>query len=104
MTIREEIELLCDNAREASGKLALLSADDKNKILLQIANAIEKNTDKRYTVRLTAERADGMLMDVSLTVNSEAEAREIAENFERRPESVYRGLLLSATGRIEYLK
>lgn len=65
---------------------------------------VEKNADKRYTVKLTAERDDGVFMDVSITLNSEAEAREIAENFEHRPESVYRGLLLSATGRIEYLK
>lgn len=45
MTIREEIELLCDNAREAAGKLALLSTNDKNKVLLEIADAIQRNTD-----------------------------------------------------------
>ena len=65
---------------------------------------IEKTSDKRFSVNLRAERKNDVLMDVTLNVNSEAEAREIKENFDRRPESVYRGLLLSATGRIEYLK
>lgn len=46
MTIREEIEMLCDNAGEAASKLALLNTDTKNKMLLYIAEAIEKNTDK----------------------------------------------------------
>jgi len=65
---------------------------------------VEKMSDKRYSVRLTAERDGGLLMDINLTVNSEMEALEIKENFDRRPESVYRGLLLSATGRLDYLK
>lgn len=65
---------------------------------------IEQNADKRYVVSLVAERDGGVIMDVKLTVNSELEANEIKSNFDARPESVYRGLLLSATGRIEYLK
>ena len=46
MTIREEIEILCDNAREAASKLALLDTAAKNELLLRIANAIEENSDK----------------------------------------------------------
>lgn len=53
MTIREEIEILCDNAAEAASKLALLSTDAKNQALLRIADAIEKNTDKLMEANAT---------------------------------------------------
>jgi hypothetical protein len=42
-------------------------------------------------------------MKTSLTVNSKAEAEQIKNNYEQKPDGVYRGVLFSATGRIEYL-
>ena len=45
----------------------------------------------------------GELMKTSLTVNSLAEAEQIKRNYEAKPDGVYRGILFSATGKIEYL-
>jgi hypothetical protein len=54
-------------------------------------------------VTLEANDKWGELMRTSLTVNSLAEAEQIKRNFEAKPDGVYRGVLFSATGRIEYL-
>ena len=43
MTLREEIELLCTNAREAACKLALADTDSKNRVLIRIAELLEQN-------------------------------------------------------------
>jgi hypothetical protein len=43
------------------------------------------------------------IMSASLTVNSLAEAEMIKKNFESKPDGVYRGILFSATGRLEYI-
>ena len=54
---------------------------------------------------MTLEAHDrfGELMQTSLTVNSLAEAEQIKKNYEAKPDGVYRGILFSATGKIEYL-
>ncbi len=54
MTLREEIELLCINAGDASRKLALADTDTKNRILLRIAELLEANIE----LLLTANRRD----------------------------------------------
>ena len=64
---------------------------------------IEKTESGRYRVTLEAFDRYGELMSTSLTVNSLAEAEQIKKNFESKPDGVYRGVLFSATGRIEYL-
>ena len=46
MTLHEEIKLLCENAAAASASLALASTDNKNKLLIKIAEALKDNTDK----------------------------------------------------------
>ncbi len=46
MTIREEIQTLCDNAGAAAASLALADTKTKNDALLAIADAIEKNADR----------------------------------------------------------
>ena len=46
MTVREEIEILCNNASEASGKLALLDTTTKNRLLISIADALSAEQDK----------------------------------------------------------
>lgn len=46
MTVREEIQILCDNAKEASGKLALADTATKNAALLRIADALVADCDK----------------------------------------------------------
>lgn len=64
---------------------------------------IEETEAKRYRVVLEAYDRYGDIMKTSLTVNSYAEAEQIKKNFEAKPDGVYRGVLFSATGRIEYL-
>ena len=64
---------------------------------------IEATENGRHKVTLEAHDSYGELMKTSLTVNSYAEAEQIKKNFESKPDGVYRGVLFSATGRIEYL-
>lgn len=64
--------------------------------------SISERADKRFVVTLSVENSEGPLMSASLTVKSLPEAELIKNNFEARPESIYRGLLFSATGRMEY--
>ena len=45
MSIREEVELLCINAKNASSKLGLISTEKKNEILLKIAEYLKKDED-----------------------------------------------------------
>ena len=68
-----------------------------------IRSYIEQTDTKRYRVTLEAHDALGEIMSTSLTVTSRAEAEAIKHNFETKPDGVYRGVLFSATGRIEYL-
>ncbi|MBQ9112359.1 MAG: glutamate-5-semialdehyde dehydrogenase [Clostridia bacterium] len=46
MTVREEIEILCENASAAAAQLALADTDSKNGALLAIAAALMENTAK----------------------------------------------------------
>jgi hypothetical protein len=64
---------------------------------------VEETETKRFRVTLEAYDRYGDIMKTSLTVNSRAEAEQIKRNFESKPDGVYRGVLFSATGRIEYL-
>ena len=64
---------------------------------------VERTESGRFRVTLEANDRYGDLMRTSLTVNSLAEAEQIKKNFESKPDGVYRGVLFSATGRIEYL-
>ena len=68
-----------------------------------IRSHIEKTENGRYRITLEAFDRYGELMTTSLVVNSLAEAEQIRRNFESKPDGVYRGVLFSATGRIEYL-
>ena len=63
---------------------------------------IKERDDRRFVVTLTASDGEGELMKMSLTVKSRSEAERIAANYEARPESIYRGFLVSATGLMEY--
>jgi len=64
---------------------------------------VEQTESKRFRVTLEAYDRYGDIMKTSLTVNSLSEAEQIKRNFESKPDGVYRGVLFSATGRIEYL-
>lgn len=64
---------------------------------------IEKTASGRYRVTLESSDREGEIMKTSLTVTTLAEAEAIKKNFEQRPTAVYRGILFSATGRIDYV-
>ena len=69
---------------------------------VKTSSSITKREDNRYVVTLSASDGEGELMNMSLTVKSRAEAERIASNYESRPEKIYRGFLVSATGYMEY--
>ncbi len=64
---------------------------------------VEELPTKRFKVTMEAFDIEGEIMCASLTVSSRAEAEMIKKNFETKPDGVYRGVLFSATGRIEYI-
>ena len=57
----------------------------------------------RYRVTLTASDSVGKLLSCELVVNSREEAENIKNNYTAKPDAVYRGILFSATGRLEFL-
>ena len=69
----------------------------------RIATSITETETHRFKVTLEARDAQGEIMSTSLTVNSRSEAEKIRKTFETKPDIVYRGILFSATGRLEYL-
>ncbi len=67
-------------------------------------NAYITETDsKRFKVTLEAFDKYGEIMSTSITVNSRNEAETIKRNYEAKPDGVYRGVLFSVTGKLEYI-
>ncbi len=64
---------------------------------------ITETENKRYRVTLEAYDKYGEIMSTSVTVNSKTEAEVIKKNYESKPDGVYRGVLFSVTGRLEYI-
>lgn len=64
---------------------------------------VTETEDKRYRVTMQANDSRGEIMSLSIVVNSKEEAEKIRVNYEARPDRVYRGILFSATGRLEFL-
>lgn len=58
---------------------------------------------KRFKVTMRAFDKFGEVMCTSVTVNSRSEADTIKKNFETKPDGVYRGVLFSVTGKLEYI-
>ena len=46
MSLYEDIERLCSDAKAASFKLALMNTDEKNRLLLKIADALSENSEE----------------------------------------------------------
>lgn len=65
--------------------------------------SISETESKRYRVTLEAFDRFGELMSISVTVNSMLEAEAIKQNFEKKPDGVYRGVLFSVTGKLEFI-
>ena len=52
---------------------------------------------------LKASDRYGEILNVTITVASRAEAEAIKNNYDQHYDAVYRGILLSATGMMEFL-
>ncbi len=64
---------------------------------------ITKTENGRYKVELSLSNSEGNLMTTTLVVKSMAEAEKIKNAFDTKPDKVYKGILFSATGRLEYI-
>jgi hypothetical protein len=69
----------------------------------RINSYITETESKRYRVTMEAFDKYGEVMSTSLTVNSRAEAEIMKNNFDTKPDGVYRGVLFAATGKLEYI-
>ena len=102
MVARELFDTLDEDFREKSLKcatkhLSLAKSGATTK------TSIEEVEGTRYKVTLSLQDTAGQLFETALVVSSLSEAEKIRRNFETRPEAVYRGVLFSATGRLEYI-
>lgn len=70
---------------------------------ITVSSFIEPDGAKRFRVNLEAFDKYGDLMRLSITVNSMAEAVEIKNNYDTRPDGVYKGILFSVTGKMDFL-
>lgn len=102
MVATELFDNLDKEFRERSLKSAIKHISLSNRGA-KIKSNIEKTDNGRFKVTLKLTDITGDIMDVSISVSSFSEAEKIKNNFELRPESVYRGVLFSATGRIDYI-
>ena len=102
MVAAELFDSLDKEFRERSLKSAIKHMS-LSKSGVKIRSSIEETENSRYKVKMNLTDPTGEVMDVSVTVSSRSEAERIKENFETRPESVYRGIFFSATGRMDYI-
>ena len=68
-----------------------------------VFSEIRERADRRFEVYLSASDNQGERFSLTMVTATRAEAERIRENYETRPDSVYRGILFSATGRLGYL-
>lgn len=87
--------------RERSLRLAIkhISLSDSG---ASLESYITEAEAKRYRVTLVASDKYGEIMRTALVVNSLAEAERIKQNFDNKPDGVYRGVFFASTGRLEY--
>ena len=87
--------------REKSLRLAIkyVSLSDSGASVESFITQAEAN---RFRVTLVASDKYGEIMRTAIVVNSKAEAERIRQNFENRPDGVYRGIFFASTGRLEY--
>ncbi len=102
MVANELFDTLDEKFRERALKIAI-----KHLSLLRrgakVATKIDRVEDTRYRVTLSMWDKCGEVFTASLTTSSLSEAEKISRHFEASPESVYRGIFFSVTGRYEYL-
>ena len=102
MIARELYDSLDDEFRERSLRYAA-KYTSVSKSGMSVTAHVGETADGRFKVTLKASDGRGELLSSSVTVNSKKEAEKIKNNFEAKPEAVYRGILFSMTGRLEFL-
>lgn len=65
--------------------------------------SVEPREDGKYLVRLSIADRDGVMLDLACATPSRRQAERISENFEHKPEKIYRGILSVLTGEVDYL-
>ena len=69
----------------------------------KIESDITETHEGKFKVRMKISDSSGELLDTAIVVSSRAEAEKIRTTFNSRPDSVYRGILFSLTGRLEFI-
>lgn len=70
---------------------------------VRINATVTETEHKNYKVTMRASNEYEEYLNVSIVVKSRAEAEKIKMNFETKPDGFYRGVLFSATGRLEFI-
>ena len=63
----------------------------------------ERRADQTFDVTVIVREKDKVLMQTTVTVDSEYRSRQMRENFRERPDVVYRGIIAMLTGNANYL-
>ena len=98
----ELYDTLDEGFRERSARTAAkyITLSSRN---ASVTSYITEAEGKRVNVTLKASDRYGEILNVTITVASSAEAEAIKNNYDQHYDAVYRGILLSATGRMEFL-
>ncbi len=102
MIAAELYDSLDKEFRERSLRLAAKYVS-LSKIGVRIKATIEETEHKHYKVTMSAKNEYEEYLNVAIVVKSRAEAEKIKFNFESKPDGLYRGVLFSATGRLEFI-
>ncbi len=102
MIASELYDTLDKSFRERSLRAAIqyISLTDSGK---SINSYITETESGRYKVTMEAADRFGEVMSVSVTVNSKQDAEMIKKNYDAKPDGVYRGVLFSVTGKLDYI-
>lgn len=103
MVATELYDTLDKSFRERSLRTAIqyISLTDSGK---SISSRITETDNGRYCVTMEAADRFGEVMSISLTVSSRQEAESIKKNYDEKPDGVYRGVMFSVTGKLDYIK
>ena len=69
----------------------------------KIDSSITETEGGQFKVKIKLSDSEGEIFDLSISLSSRVEAEKIRGNFVSRPDAVYRGILFSLTGRLEFI-
>lgn len=102
MVARELYDTLDPGLRERSEECAAkyISISERGG---KVTGRITQEENGRFLAELEVTDAEGLLFSVRVARSSREEAERVKENFEQRPNVVWRSLLFAATGKLDYL-